>query len=419
MNRKALALGAVLGFLVAVVPSCGGNSKCSAANCSTGCCDAKGVCIKDNKNKENATCGNNGNACVDCTASSKTCDAATLACTGGTGTGGGMGGTGGGTGGTGGGTTGTCTAANCAGCCSGNTCIPYLRQDSTSCGSAGAACAACTTGMTCSHSAQGCTTPMVVDAGPEVEKTGIACQTDAECNGGNPANYLKCRKITALGDAGYEGGYCTKDCGKDTTAETCADDSTCINAGASLGEPTPFCAKNCSGPNDCRTPGYKCYAIDMDVSVCWLDPLPDVKIDGGPVPTTIGNACTNPADCQMPPSVGVNCIGENLPLSDGGTVASGFVGGYCTRDDCDQSGHECSTDGGAICISFNGGDFNQCMRHCTPDGGQSSCRTNYVCEALGLADGGVAPDGICYPNCNNVQGWCGQGGTCLPSGFCQ
>lgn len=412
MNRKALALGAVLGFLVAVVPSCG--SKCSPATCNTGCCDAKGACVKDNKNKENATCGNNGNACVDCTASSKTCDQTTLACTGGTG--GGMGGGMGG--GTGGGSTGTCSAANCAGCCSGNTCIAYLGQDSTACGGAGAACAACTTGMSCSHSAQGCTVQMIPDAGPEVEKTGIACQNDNECNGGNAANYLKCRKITALGDAGYQGGYCTKDCGSDSVAETCADDSTCINAGASLGEPVPFCAKNCSGPNDCRAPGYACYDIGGGVGICWIDPFPDVKVDGGPIPTTIGNACASATDCQMPPSVGVNCITENQPLSDGGTVASGFLGGYCTRDDCDMPGNECSTDGGAICIAFNGGQFNQCMKHCTPDGGQGGCRTNYICEQLGLPDGGPAPDGICYPNCNNVQGWCGSA-TCLPSGLCQ
>ena len=99
-------------------------------------------------------------------------------------------------------------------------------------------------------------------------------------------------------------------------------------------------------------------------------------------------------------------------------LSNGFLGGYCTRDDCDMPGNECSTDGGAICIAFNGGQFNQCMKHCTPDGGQGGCRTNYVCEQLGLPDGGPAPDGICYPNCNNVQGWCGSA-TCLPSGLCQ
>ena len=137
------------------------------------------------------------------------------------------------------------------------------------------------------------------------------------------------------------------------------------------------------------------------------------------MPTTVGNACTSPTDCQTPPSVGVNCITENMPLPDGGTEASGFVGGYCTRNDCDMPGNECSTNGSAMCIAFNGGQFNQCMKRCVPNGGAGGCRPGYICEQLFDTDGGPANDGICYPNCNNVPGWCGAGVTCLPTGFCQ
>src|SRR5438445_447120 len=43
LNYKALALGLVLGFVVAVVPSCGTTTKtCGAVNCA-GCC-ASGAC---------------------------------------------------------------------------------------------------------------------------------------------------------------------------------------------------------------------------------------------------------------------------------------------------------------------------------------------------------------------------------------
>ena len=46
LNYKALALGTVLGFIVAVAPSCGSTaSSCGPANCNTGCCDNAGKCV--------------------------------------------------------------------------------------------------------------------------------------------------------------------------------------------------------------------------------------------------------------------------------------------------------------------------------------------------------------------------------------
>src|SRR5688572_2489009 len=70
MNFRMLALGASLGFLFAVVPSCGGGEKCGPSNCNSGCCDSDGKCVATVGDK---ACGASGNACVDCSAQSQTC----------------------------------------------------------------------------------------------------------------------------------------------------------------------------------------------------------------------------------------------------------------------------------------------------------------------------------------------------------
>ena len=63
LNYKALTLGAVLGFMVAVVPSCGkAPVPCSPVNCDRGCCNA-GVCVTSPANANNKTCGTAGLAC--------------------------------------------------------------------------------------------------------------------------------------------------------------------------------------------------------------------------------------------------------------------------------------------------------------------------------------------------------------------
>ena len=78
MNFKVLALGALLGFAVAVVPSCGA-SKCSVANCK-GCCSADGKCVADPANSDNSACGTQGNTCVDCAKTNQVCNKTTYQC---------------------------------------------------------------------------------------------------------------------------------------------------------------------------------------------------------------------------------------------------------------------------------------------------------------------------------------------------
>ena len=101
MKIQALALGAALGFLVAIAPSCG-PTQCTPANCD-GCCKGT-TCVAKPLNSNNTTCGTSGNMCQDCAATSTTCDSTTFTC--------GTGGVGGGAGG--GGTAGANSGANSA-----------------------------------------------------------------------------------------------------------------------------------------------------------------------------------------------------------------------------------------------------------------------------------------------------------------
>lgn len=100
MKMKALSLGAAIGFVFAITPSCGmQTTTCSASNC-TGCC-SNGMCVSS---LTDALCGSAGNACSNCTASGQTCNTTTKSCIGMVATGGGTAATGGGTATTGGGT---------------------------------------------------------------------------------------------------------------------------------------------------------------------------------------------------------------------------------------------------------------------------------------------------------------------------
>lgn len=120
--RSTLLLVFLAAGLIGITAVSCGQATCSPANCSTGCCNAAGVCETGG---DNASCGSNGNACVNCAQLAQICgDKVCVAPGTGGGTGGGSagggtgggatgGGTGGGAtgGGTGGGTTdaGTCT----------------------------------------------------------------------------------------------------------------------------------------------------------------------------------------------------------------------------------------------------------------------------------------------------------------------
>ncbi len=77
MQKSVLALGVVLGFALAVVPSCG--RPCGPQSCA-GCCDASGACVAPTASAADATCGTQGARCVDCTAAQQVCDPTAFAC---------------------------------------------------------------------------------------------------------------------------------------------------------------------------------------------------------------------------------------------------------------------------------------------------------------------------------------------------
>ncbi len=395
MNYKALALGAAIGFAMALIPSCGG-AKCSAANCNDGCCDAQGKCVKPANT--NQACGTSGQACKVC-ATNETCNAGQ--CT--PGTGGGAGGGGGGGGGAGGGSGGGGGSACATGCvATGGTCVPGTTP--TNCGANGQACQTCPSGQNCVAVAGGgqCQTPGV-DAG-----IGAPCNTDGDCNAGT-----QCRKTTATDAGTYQGGYCTKVCSQ---ASPCPAGSTCIRFSATLDEPQTLCVANCSQPDTipggCRS-GYACYPVSQTQGVCWIYPPPP-QLDAG-IADKVGNPCTMDSQCQNPPLDGF-CFLPTFP--DGGPT--GFNQGYCSAD-CEDNA-KCG-DGG-VCVGL-GQNFAACFSSCpAPNGGQSTCRAGYVCDALFQTDGGMLPFGICWPNCNNpgfaAGVGCGQGQTCnTTTGYCQ
>lgn len=168
-SLKAFALGAALGLVLAVAPSCGGGGgvACDPSTCAAGCC-SNNVCLAGTAING---CGKGGLACNTCS-SGQSC---TNGSCGSTFTGGGQGGGGGTGGGTGGGA-GNCSPSNCAdGCCKNGSCAPGTAADS--CGTAGIMCVACGVGSGCNNKMCSAVVPPVdsgvVDSGTNVVDSGM------------------------------------------------------------------------------------------------------------------------------------------------------------------------------------------------------------------------------------------------------
>jgi hypothetical protein len=415
MNARALALGAMIGFVVAIAPSCS-PAKCSPQNCADGCCDTvKGTCVKAPSNTNNTSCGSAGNACIDCSASATMCNGATGTCAVSTGTGTG-GGAGGGTG-TGGG------QAACDGCrLPSGTCVPAQTVNEQNCGTGGAICQGCMGTDTCNKTSGTC---QAVDAG--VASIGSPCNTDQECSAitltptDRQLSIVPFCKKTALDvttadgvGVAYTGGYCSKRCGLEQNSCGTTASARCVFFLGDLGEADNICYKSCNADSDCRS-NYFCAPFSATFKAClpatFLASLPDggftyKNVDAGPGRVgEAGSACANDATCQ-PPAQGT-CLTETLP--DAGM--SGFVGGECTAE-CTASLDDnwCGT-GGSCTPLVPGlddrGPFVRwlCQRGCEGvDGGSdpSLCRNGYVC--------GNPPNPTCQPKCETSG--CGTGGTC-------
>lgn len=426
MKMQALALGAALGFLAAITPSCGMQT-CSTANCD-GCCTGN-VCTKRPDNSLNTTCGTSGNACVNCAASNTTCDATTFTCAGSP--------TGGG--GAGGGMAGGDAGVGCDGCrlmngqCQARN---TNRQNNNICGSAGEMCRSCvgTATPVCENGA--CIAPP--------KRVGDQCMNDGECQA-TLGQAAACKRTSVAGNFTYPGGFCTVEgCGSQGT-DDCPMGSACLALTGIFGEENTSCfPTGCSMANPCRS-GYACFNIGsmtMPLPACLPSDLssanPNFRLD---VTSVTGNACANTAACRAPspgaPGAGGFCITEVLQLPDGGVrpgrdggpQPTAYVGGYCSREcrrdaDCDPDGDD--SDEVAICLPPGANADPICQKSCAePNLGQSSCRTGYTCEGLTLRDGGLYDIGICSPRCDNPgAGTCprfdgGIGGCNMTTGFCE
>ncbi len=267
------------------------------------------------------------------------------------------------------------------------------------------------------------------DAGPPADKVGNACAADTACQ--NPPDRLGVCLTRDLNRT-WPDGYCSKSfCANN--AECSADaGAVCITFGLAGGGRSSRCIQRCGnstpldgGQADCRA-GYTCQGF--------ATPLPDggsLPAPGGicvpppaPPPENTGAACTMPSDCQVPPTTISDCLTE-MVQTDAGPQATGFAGGYCSRLQCGDDS-ECAPDAGGICLAVdNTGQNTACFKLCPAGGGgQSNCRTGYVCTPYltNLADGGTqtSTDGYCSGSCTVPGNACGAGRTCnATTGYCQ
>lgn len=130
---------------------------------------------------------------------------------------------------------------------------------------------------------------------------------------------------------------------------------------------------------------------------------------GGSTGVAVGTACTLDTNCQPP------FTQRCLPAQIGGG-SSGYPGGYCTAT-CSPT-TPCAS---GVCITetLAGSTVSSCKAQCpNPGGGQSTCRTGYIC-AVGSSSGSTV--GWCRPRCENgALATCPQGTVCnSTTGYCQ
>ncbi|MFZ5438679.1 MAG: hypothetical protein ACOZQL_01660 [Myxococcota bacterium] len=365
MNLRALSLGGVLGFLVAVIPSCGA-PPCGPANCG-GCCDASNKCVPIAASNSNSACGQKGATCANCAANNQVCNASLYVCeaTGGTGggnaTGGGGGTTGGGggsaTGGGGGSVTGG-GGGNATGGGGGTT----GGGGGTTGGGGGTTGGGGGSSTPCNVMAQNC-------------PSGQSClYTD---NMGNAACFpgacdIVSQNCTTATDKcsymGFQDGGVGRACapaGAKTEGQPCGPQTDdCAKGLACVGG---VCAKFCYTSANCTGQG-QCIGL--------------VQIGGSrEVPAT----CVTLAACD--PFL-QNCpSGQGCYLTQTGpacvTEGSVAIGGNCQSANCVK---------GSVCLGGTSGPT--CHGFCNRDGGMPACATGQ-CGGVIAPDGGVLPWGAC------------------------
>ncbi len=150
---------------------------------------------------------------------------------------------------------------------------------------------------------------------------------------------------------------------------------------------------------DCGLNGKMCGACASG-EVC----AAGFSLDGG----AVGSPCSYDGQCQ-PPSNGL-CIPQSVVGN-----STGWPGGYCTAS-CAMTA--CGPGSSCINAANASGVANWlCFHSCVgPRTGQSTCRSNYLCEFdLGNPTG----LGVCFPRCDSPGFTCWSGTVCSPlTGYC-
>jgi len=451
-NFKYLLSTVALGFLLSALSGCSGNgnnvnpSSCNASNCSDGCCDSAGTCVKPAQQSA-STCGTGtgGEACKACTVG-QTCAANVCG-------------------------SGACNPSNCPGCCNGDTCVAASQQatlgkcgsngdvctasacggnnggcagcfngngvcvqgtSDTSCGKGGNTCAVCSGTEECVNGE--CKTPAVV-CDDETCPTGC-CAADGTCKAGTEKTACGSFGATCRSCPGAqictEAQRCqedisvvTSDVGKACAAdEECGAGFTCRKhtgkPGVDAGVPTypypdGFCTKVCDPSSASACPaGSECQSFTIEgaplfgenETIC-IPKCNDTKPCRGepqyacmytastatsgycvvnPPSTKIGAACTDPLDCLVPPAPGQ---GGCVPATDPRGEPTGFADGYCSATCTFVAGGDYNCGASAICIPVTAGsDEGACVAKCTGTG-QGTCRTGYLCKGATAGNPGV------------------------------
>ena len=301
------------------------------------------------------------------------------------------GGVGGGTGGGSAVDAGTCGCLDPRGQC-------QLGNSPIACGAGGAQCSACNLGEQCING--GC---VMAACGPQ------------SCSGCCTNNFCVVTAQQSTFACGVQGSACAQ----------CPMGQRCQNGvcGVPMCD-AMSCASGCCANNQCQTGqtrfacglgGQACQRCGMggqcNAGVCsggtfdgGITPTPDA---GAPVP--VGSPCATTTQCQPPQAA--FCLSETIAGQ-----ATGYTGGYCTA----QCGMGTVCAGGGVCITETvfGQQQSSCKAACPQPGGQSTCRTGYVCTLSGSA----AVPGYCRPRCDvmGALSACAMGQTCnATTGLCQ
>jgi hypothetical protein len=169
--------------------------------------------------------------------------------------------------------------------------------------------------------------------------------------------------------------------------------------GALLGCGATTCPNGCCSAGQCvgGTTNSACGTGGNTCSACASAAQCNASQQCAATDLATGSACTMSTQCYQPILGTAEC-------------RTTWPGGYCTGT-CLLTEQVC---GGFLGLSTGWCTVNgECLQDCaSPGGGQSTCRTGYVCDY----SNGVGSQGVCVPRCQQVA--CSTG-TCNAAGYCR